>query len=309
MAALWGCVATLRGWRRDAPADARALHLERTAERALGLFSAACGLACGSVALTVLAADELAPSLRGAACAYGVLSAAPGGMDALAVSGVALALASGWWRLRRVDARLPRGSLVRLLAALALPVGAALLLDAWLSLRALSGLDLGVRASCCAVAPVASSGLLEAPVTSLGALQVLARESALGGAALVAAGALTLEVTALRAWSLGVVSLAAVGPSLRALTDLAAPWVLGRPEHRCAFCLLRAEASPAGPVVLLGLALALSSGLGALWVAPVLRRGSLAREAARRELHALARSAGLGWVLAALGLLGARLAG
>jgi len=89
------------------------LLLERRAELVATLVQGALVMTVAGLALTVLAADRLTPSIRGAMCAYGVFGSTPTGFYALWTSAAAATACSLWVVLHRLDLRLATPALTR----------------------------------------------------------------------------------------------------------------------------------------------------------------------------------------------------
>lgn len=276
-----GAARVLSGWHLEAPADARTLRLEREGELLGALLDAAFALALLGSLLTVVAADRLAPSLRGAMCAYGVVHTGSGGAQALTVSLLAALGCAAWRGARAVDLRLPRGTLLRPLAAGALGLTALLAFDLTLSGRFLLGLDFTVVASCCT--RVVDAARQE---TGDGAApwRTLALALASGLLAMLSHARLWRNPSALAGLLAGALGLLAAGLSGAALSRVAAPFVFETPAHPCAYCLLHSEAQPLGLALLLAWSaagLTAARTLGVAWAAR--------REGARKTAEALLR--------------------
>ena len=127
------------------------LLLERRAELAATVVEVALGIGVLNLALSVVAADRLAPEIQGAMCAYGVFGAGEGGFLALGTT-AALALGCALWiGLHRFDLRLRQPTLTR-----AKFLGLLLLVpffwaDLVLTFRFITDLDLAAVASCCSL--------------------------------------------------------------------------------------------------------------------------------------------------------------
>jgi hypothetical protein len=289
-------VGVLRFYRTEAPADERTLTLERRSELMATTLSLAFGLQIAAATLTVLASDRLAGSIRGAMCAFGVVGSSRWGARAVQLSLVSAMACAAWLATRRVDVRLQRGSLVRSLAALALVVTALLGADLAASAAYFLGLDLDVVATCCSV-------FVDAPSAGRGAIgDAGARTWSLVGGAAAAGLALGAGVLLARRATIGrglaVAALGLVGGvvTLRAVTDVVAPYVYEAPNHRCAYCLLRHESAPAGPVLLAALLLAELCGAGAFAVVPLVRKRG-AQRAALDVLERIGRASAVAWAL------------
>ena len=292
-----GAVGALAGYRATAAPDERTLALERRSELVAAALSAAFTAELAAAVLTVLAAHGLAGSIRGAMCAYGVVASSRWGHPALAASLAASVGCAAWLGVHRVDARLPQGSLVRLTSALALGVVPLVLLDTLVGARFLTGLDLDAAATCCSVALDArSAGSGPGGGTAPVVVAVTGITAAL--AALGAAVALARRPSGGRALSLALLTPAAAWAAVRAAADVVSPYTWELPQHRCVYCLLRPEAAPAGPLLWAALAAATLSGAAVWGVAPVLRRGAVARRAAAEVLGEIGRVSAVAWAVA-----------
>src|SRR5215472_10003513 len=140
------------------------LALERQVELSSTFLRVATAVQVGSLALTLLAADRLSRSVRGAMCAYGVFGASSWGFRALFMT-VLVALCSGLLaQVYAFDARVRGLDLVRPLAVGTLLVAPLAIADLVMTALFLTQLDLGVVTSCCSVQldEVALSGTLYA---------------------------------------------------------------------------------------------------------------------------------------------------
>ncbi|MGF1468048.1 MAG: hypothetical protein ACFCGT_18150 [Sandaracinaceae bacterium] len=229
----------LSHWRVGATSEGQ-LALERRAELVASVVQVAAVVAVLDLVMTVLAADRLTASIRGAMCAWGVFDASPWGLWALGVSALAAAACGFWVVLHRLDLRLRRPSLTwrKFLGLFA--VAPLLWLDLGVTSAFFLDLDLTVVATCCSVgvddlARASTGAAASAPTTwALAAL----------GAAL---GATAASLLAARrpgpgaAWSAAGLSALAAAVALPAIVGFVAPHAYGTPIHRCPFCLLRPE--------------------------------------------------------------------
>jgi hypothetical protein len=248
------------------------LALERQAELGATFVRVGSVLAAGSLLFTVLAADRLSHSVRGAMCAYGVFGASPLGFPAIGVS-LFLALAAGTLaQLFALDARVRDLSLVRPLATLSIAVAPLALLDLAINARFFLGLDLTVVASCCSVgldgAAAAGSTFVQGPrqlVTTVGPV-------------IIAASAITAWLVSTRASTRAVVlsgllGLAALPFALGAAVFEVAPHAFELPGHLCPFCLLRSDVYGIGYPLFGSTFLAVIWGAGAAVGALLVNRG------------------------------------
>jgi hypothetical protein len=250
------------------------LALERQAELASTFVRVGSVLAAGSLLFTVLAADRLSHSVRGAMCAYGVFGASRYGFAALAAS-VFLALAAGTLtQLFALDTRVRDLSLVRPLAMLSIAVAPLALLDLALNAQFFLGLDLTVVASCCSVgldgAAASASTFVQGPrqlVTTVGPL-------------IVAASAITAWLVSTRGGGRhgtravvlsGLLAVAALPFALGAAVLEVAPHAFELPGHLCPFCLLRSDVYGIGYPLFGSIFLAVIWGAGAAIGALLLR--------------------------------------
>ena len=246
------------------------LALERQAELGSTFVRVGSALAAGSLLFTVLAADRLSHSVRGAMCAYGVFGASPYGFPSLA-SSVLLALGAGTLvQLHALDSRVRDLSLVRPLAMLSMAIAPLAVLDLAFNAQFFLGLDLTVVASCCSVgldgAAASSSTFVQGPrqlVTAVGPL-------------LVAASALTAWLVSTRVSTRalvlsGLLGLAALPFALGAAVLEVAPHAFELPGHLCPFCLLRSDVYGIGYPLFGSIFLAVVWGAGAALGAVLVR--------------------------------------
>ncbi len=246
------------------------LALERQAELGSTFVRVGSVLAAGSLLFTVLAADRLSHSVRGAMCAYGVFEASPLGFPALLVS-LILALAAGTLaQLFALDARVRDLSLVRPLAMLSIAAAPLALLDFALNARFFLGLDLTVVASCCSVgldgAAPATAAFVHGPrqlVSTIGPVIIAA--SAITAAFVSSrgtrgrGGAIGVRAIVLS----GLLGLAALPFALGAAVLEVAPHAFEIPGHLCPFCLLRGDVYGIGYPLFGSIFLAVIWGTGA----------------------------------------------
>lgn len=229
----------LRYWRVGATSEGQ-LALERRAELVAAVIQVALGVAIANVALTVLSADRLTHSIRGAMCAWGVFDASPWGFTALGTSVAAAAACAFWVILHRLDLRLARPALTRRKYVALLGIVPLVAFDLFATTRWVLDLDMQVVASCCSIGlddAVSSTGTAE------GGPRALAAGLALGSAALAG----LLAFFASRRPGRGIAFFAALVSGIAAV--LAMPAILGyvaphayeSPHHLCPFCLLHAD--------------------------------------------------------------------
>jgi hypothetical protein len=239
------------------------LLLEKNMQLATVLVRAALFIQTLSILFSFLVADRLYPQIQGAMCGYGVLAATDYGFLSLFVT-LALAIASGALsQLFDFDACLPDLRLSKRLAFATLLITPLALLDAVLIGLHLSALDLSVLTSCCSV---------EIGET---VKQISGAESTLRG--MVWGAPLLLSLTAastfvvsrspsrFKARMLSLLSLITFPVAAMFFVTVTAPHVFEVPQHRCPFCLFRADAFWIGYPLLLasvaGCSIALGAGL------------------------------------------------
>lgn len=234
----------IRYWKIGATSEGQ-LALERRAELVAAVVQVALVVAIANVALTVLSADRLTHSIRGAMCAWGVFDANGWGFVALATSAATAAACALWVVLHRLDLRLATPVLTRrkffALFAIVPLVG----FDLFATARWVLDLDMRMVASCC------STGLDDAVAVAgagTGGPQQMAAWLALA-AALLAAG---LALAAWRrpgrlvAWLAAFASVGAAALALPAILGYVAPHAYESPHHLCPFCLLHADVGGLG---------------------------------------------------------------
>jgi hypothetical protein len=272
LAAVRTAVRVLRRWRVGSLAEGQ-ITLARRAELVAALVQTALGIAILGLALTVLAADRLSGSIRGAMCAYGVLASTPTGFAALATSAAAALACVLWLVLHRLDLRLREPVLTRRKFVALLGVAPLVWLDLWTTARFAADLDLGVVSSCCSVSlddadvvlGAARSGTSHVLWSAAGVLGALA---ALGAALFVRrhpGGASALPAALLSA--------AAAVAAVPATLFVVAPYAYETPSHLCPFCLLRADVWGLGWPLFVSLFAGTALGLG-IGVAELQRRAS-----------------------------------
>lgn len=259
------------------------LLLERHLELAATYVRVGAVLQALSLVLAVLGADRLSRGVRGAMCAFGVLSANEWGMRSLAMTAAVAVAAAVASQVFAFDGSVRTLALARPLAWIALALAPMALIDLALAVRFASALDLSVVASCCSVQldtavtkEVASFASPRVPVT------VAAVSSSLVAIALTARARIHPRTRVLAA--AGLASLVTLPLAVLAIALEVAPHVFEAPGHVCPFCLLRADAG------MIGYPLFLSLGLAVTWVAGAGLCASLASDATLRDvLHAFVR--------------------
>lgn len=235
----WVAWRVLKHWRVGATSEGQ-LALERRAELVAAVVQVALVVAVTNLALTVLAADRLTHSIRGAMCAFGVFDASPFGFPALAATALGAAGCAFWVVLHRLDLATLRPTLTRrkfLGLFVLLPL---LAFDLFATTRWALDLDMRVVASCCSLG---LDDALGAGGAAGGGPHVLSGWLALG-AGLSAAGA---SLYAWRrpgrfaAWLAAGLSAVAAAAALPAILWVVAPHAYETPHHLCPFCLLHAD--------------------------------------------------------------------
>lgn len=229
----------LKAWRVGATSEGQ-LALERRAELVAAVVQAALVAAVINLGLTVLAADRLTHSIRGAMCAWGVFDASPYGFPALASSAMAAAACALWVVLHRLDLSLERPTLTKRKFLALFALAPLVWIDLGLTTRFVLDLDMTVVASCCSVG--LDDALGGSTGTASGPHELAA---SLGLGATVAAIAVSLvawrrpgRATGIGAAAASAIALAAAIP---AVLLFVAPHVYETPHHLCPFCLLHAD--------------------------------------------------------------------
>jgi hypothetical protein len=230
----------------------------------------------GALALTVLTADRLSHSVRGAMCAYGVFQENRWGFPALGV-GAVVALAAGITsQLCAFDRHLRGLEVVRPIAIATLFMAPLALADFACTAMFLSRLDLGAVASCCSTQ--LDVGLSTGRSFASGS-RVLVTEGAVASVLLSAGVAWGASVRPRAAFTVvaALLSLSAVPFALDATMLEVAPHAFELPLHACPFCLLHAD------VLWIGYPLFGSIFLAAVWSGGAAAAGVASRGAAVAE--------------------------
>ncbi len=245
------------------------LALERQFELASASVRVGAAVQAGALLLSLTAASQLAPHLRGAMCGHGVVHAVSAGPWAIAAAGLASLASLVLWRLLSLDRAVRSLALLRPLAVAILAVAALSLADLALTASWLGALDFSVVASCC------SSGL-----DAGGAPRVSYGNSGQSAATLAPLATMAAAVAAWRAsrtearpaaMVAGAVALVALPLALVAIPQVVAPYAYEVPHHRCGYCLFRSDVLWLGYPLLGALLAAASSSVGAAlgaWLAP-----------------------------------------
>jgi hypothetical protein len=253
------------------------LALERNFELAATLLRIGAGLQIFSVLVSVVAADRLSGSLRGAMCGYGVFAQNRWGWPAIGVGILASLSAGVVLQILSLDRRVRGLDLMRSLSVAAIALAPLVALDFGLSLAWLTRLDLTITASCCSTTLDAArrdaSPFWQGP-------RLVAAWGALAGVPAAVAAALFARRRPGRAvvGLSGLAALALLPIALGAVVLEVAPYVYDLPDHLCPFCLLKSEAWFIGYPLFGAIFLAATWGLGAA-AAAALSTGTHAREA------------------------------
>lgn len=267
----WVSLRVLRYFRLGTTSEGQ-LALERQFELASASARVGAFLQAGALLLSLTAANQLAPQLRGAMCGYGVVHAVELGPAAIAATSAASLAALVLWRLLALDRQVRSLALLRPLAALIVVVALASLADLALSAAWLGALDFSVVASCCSSGLDAgeASGPIVYGISGQSAAMFLAPPLLLLAAGLARRAArVKTRSSALLAGAAGFVSLP---PALAAIPLVVAPYAYEAPHHRCPYCLFRADALWMGYPMLAALLLATSSVFGAALAAKLAPR-------------------------------------
>ncbi|HJL17233.1 MAG TPA: hypothetical protein RMH99_16315 [Sandaracinaceae bacterium LLY-WYZ-13_1] len=293
----WVAWRVLRHWRVGATNEGQ-LALERRAELVAAVVQVALGVAVTNLALTVLAADRLTHSIRGAMCAWGVFDASPWGFRALATAAAAAAGCAFWVVLHRLDLRTRRPTLTRRKFTALFAVVPLLGLDLFATTRWALDLDMQVVASCCSVG-------LDDALGSGGAAGAGPHVYAGWVALFTALGAAAASLYAWRrpgrfaAWLAAGLSAVAAAAALPAILWVVAPHAYETPHHLCPFCLLHADTWGLGWPLFGGLFAAAICGT-AVGLVESQRRASGEPEAALALERRLGGWAAAAWMLTVL---------
>ncbi len=253
------------------------LVLERHFELAATLVRVGAGLQVFSTLLTIVAADRLSGSLRGAMCGYGVVSQNRWGWWSLAVGLAASVAAAAVLQVLSLDRRVRGLDLMRSISVAFVTLSPMVALDWGLSMAWLTKLDLSVVASCCST--TLDSARREGALFWQGP-----RVAATWGAVLGIPLAIGAALLARRRPGRGLVELSGLATlvilpvAIVAVVLEVAPHVYQVPEHLCPFCLFKADAYFIGYPLFGAIFFAATWGLGAA-LAAGLSTGTHAREA------------------------------
>lgn len=271
------------------------LALERRFELASVYVRVAAAAQFATLLLTVIAADRLSKSVRGAMCAYGVFQSEPGGFRALAMS-FAVAIAAGVLsELYALNGRVRGMELVRPLAILTVLILPLTIVDFAMTSAFLGRLDLGVVASCCSAqfdSAAASYSFVAGP-------RVLAVRGALIaiGACLVVAALARRSPRGQLIVAAGACSLVALPLALASAVLEVAPHAFELPQHVCPFCLLRSDVFYLGYPLFVAILLAVIWSVGAA-AGALISRGAESRAALAPFARQRLSRAAVAWIVA-----------
>ncbi|MFO0661744.1 MAG: hypothetical protein U0165_18210 [Polyangiaceae bacterium] len=217
------------------------LALERQAE--LGAATARVGAVIQvlGLLLSVLAADRLTVTIRGAMCGYGVVHANAAGPWSIALTCAAAVAAGVLLQLLKLDDALRKPFLRRPIAIASMVVALVSLTDFRFVWSWLGELDLSVVASCCSsgadAGATTASGFASGPRVPMTIASLVAVP-----AAIVTAFLARRSRSRSLALSSGFLSVAALPLALETVVLEVAPHVYEVPHHRCAYCLFRHDA-------------------------------------------------------------------
>jgi hypothetical protein len=234
----------LSRWRIGASSEGQ-LALERRAELVAAVVQVALAVAVLDLFLTVLTADRLTHSIRGAMCAWGVFDASPYGFAALGTSIAAASACALWVVLHRLDVSLARPVLTQRKFLALFAVAPLVWLDLGVTTAWALGLDMRVVASCCSLGlddALGASGAAHGGPRELAAWVALA--SGLGAA--LASFVAWRRPDRLRAVIASSLSTLAAIAALPAIVWFVAPHAYETPHHLCPFCLLHADVGGIG---------------------------------------------------------------
>jgi hypothetical protein len=275
----------------------RQLALERQAELVASVMQVALMLEVLGLGLAVFVTDHLVGGIRGAMCAFGVLSSTPTGFYGLLTSILAAGACALWVVLHRFDLRLTAPVLTRRKFAW-LPVAGVLALgDLALVIAFAWQLDFKVIASCCSV-------WVDAAVVNNNPAVALLSPVAAGVVGLMAATAAALASASAARWPGRALAWLACGTSamgavavLPAILGVVAPHVLGTPWHLCPFCLFHVQGGGLGWPLFGALFLGSVTGIG-LGLVESYRTNASDPTAVRDMQKSLGRWSALGWLFA-----------
>ncbi len=234
--ALYACrtaVRVLRRFRVGETSEGQ-VALARRAELVAATVEFALLGSLAGFALTIMVADRLSESIRGAMCAFGVFEAT--GREPLLTATASVIVCLAWRALHRADLELLKPTFTRHKFAAVLALTPILLIDLAAVLHFASELDLSVVSTCCSVSLDSGSDAARggnASVTVFG-----------GFVAAAVLASISFGLTTRRpafaplAVASSIVALVLAFP---AVAGYVAPHIYETPNHQCAYCLLRAE--------------------------------------------------------------------
>jgi hypothetical protein len=242
--AVWVAWRVLAHWRIGRSTEGQ-LALERRAELVAAIVQVALLVAIVDLALTVLTADRLTHSIRGAMCAWGVFDASPWGFWALGTSALVAMVCALWVVLHRLDLQLERPTLTRRKFVALFAIAPLVAVDLGLTTRWMLDLDMQVVASCCSVG---LDDALGAAYTHEGGPRELAALAGLGSGIVAALAGVALWRWPVRATALvsACASVLAAVAAIPAVLWYVAPHAYETPHHLCPFCLLHADVAGIG---------------------------------------------------------------
>lgn len=283
------------------------LAIERQAELSATAVRVGAVVQVLALVLTVIVADRMAPSIRGAMCGYGVVHANEAGpLSVAATLGAALA-AGAYWHLLRLDRAHRSLALLRPISWGALLLSCASALDFGFALEWLGGLDLKAVASCCSTGVDAGGEALARGAG--GSLRVLATAAALGLLPTAIGAAFWAARRGGRGGAIGAgaIAMAATAAAAAAAVLEVAPHVYEVPHHRCPYCLFRADAwgigYPLFGALFVAAVAALGTTLGALLTIGVREADDPFPAFARVRLERAAVALGMALALGAVPVL------
>lgn len=235
----------LRSW-DPASDDALQISLESETWLASTLVEYGLGLQILTLLLFVLAADQFSQVIAGAMCATGSLLANPFGIPTLYVKLAGVFLYGFWLLLHQLDIRVETYPLVRLKFVYLLLLAPFLLVDFTLQTLYIAGLRPDIITSCCSVvfaeAGPDSGNLMGIPPQALLLTAYYSGIILLGGLGIVllksrTAGRLRGALT----WLYTGGWVAFFFLALAVLTSILSCYIYALPNHRCPFCIIKAE--------------------------------------------------------------------
>lgn len=278
--ASWVGVRILGSWDIGSGSEAQ-LSLERSTYLVSTIMSYMMVLEFFSLLLFVFMADRIHGLFVGAMCAAGTLNANEFGYPALMVKTLNSILCGVWIVLNRLDNRGPDYPLIRQKYKFLMAITAGFLLELYLTVGFVAGLDAGIITSCCGTLFSSYSEGVAADLASLSPR----------------AGMLLFFISTLAAIRLGVrfllkdkgaiafslCSAAFFVTALMALISFISPYYYELPTHHCPFCILQAEYDRVGYVLYSSLIGGTIFGVSVGVLKSGRTRGSIAREAARMQ--------------------------